>query len=210
MAIAFSSIFFWPNPSAIIRLWFICPAADWYMVCYLYLYYLIFLKCERETMFHYAGLTQGRHQHGDTMQGGCLLILQNVPAHNYTHPWESTVSALIIIHFTTEIRQGVSFGMMNLCVLCVCLCIWNMTLLVHVYASWLGKRPFLLLTYNPAQYKGSDSTEFCTWCQVDLPPHALINLQNCYMRCKYPHGCCHWEEDRKQRKTKQNDKIGNC
>ena len=105
----------------------------------------------------------------------------------------------------------------SVCV-CVCVCaracasahIWNMTLLVHVYASGLGKRPFLLLTYNPAQYKGSDCTEFCAWRQVDLPPHALINLQNCYMRCKCPHGCCHWEEDRKQRKTKENDKTGNC
>ena len=85
---------------------------------------------------------------------------------------------------------------------CVCVCIWNMTLLVHVYASWLGKRPFLLLTYNPAQYKGSDSTELCTWCQVDLPPHALINLQNCYVRCKYSHGCCHWGQEAKEDKRK--------
>ena len=122
MAIAFSSIFFWPNPSAIIRWWFIRLAADWYTVCYLYLYYSIFLKCESETMFHYAGLTYGRHQHGVTIQGGCLLILQNAPAHNYTRPWENTVSALIIIHFTTEIRQAVPFGMMNLCV-CVCVCV---------------------------------------------------------------------------------------
>ena len=102
----------------------------------LYVWQLIDIRCVIYTLIiWYFWSVRGRpcfimldwhradHQHGVTIQGGCLLILQNVPAHNYTHPWESTVSALIIIHFTTEIRQAVSFGMMNLCVLCVCVCV---------------------------------------------------------------------------------------
>lgn len=59
---------------------------------------------------------------------GTMLAQQEVPAHGYINLREGTVSAWIITHFVIKIKQEISFGMMNLCVAYVYMCIFGIGL----------------------------------------------------------------------------------